>query len=89
MVDYNVRTLACIRTLETSYDNKTHNSAPKATGNGLTQCGTAIMWSIFFNLSQQTTHSSPVRARNGVPIVSFKSDLSSAAASVVLYVNSR
>ena len=84
MVDYNVRTLACIRTLETSYDNKTHNNTPKATGNGLIQCGTAITRSIFFNFSQQTTHSSPVRARRGVPIVSFKSDLSSAAVSAML-----
>ena len=72
IVDYNERTLACIRTLETSYDNKTHNNAPKATGNGLIQCGTAITRSIFFNFSQQITHSSPVRAGNGVPIVSFK-----------------
>ena len=75
MMDYNVRTLACIRTLEISYDNRTHNNAPKATGIGLVQCGTAIMWSIFFNFSQQTTHSSPVRPRNGVPIVRFKSVL--------------
>ena len=29
MIDYNVRTLACIRTLETSYDNKTQNNAQR------------------------------------------------------------
>ena len=28
MMDYYVRTLACIGILETSYDNKTHNNAP-------------------------------------------------------------
>ena len=59
-----VRKHHCIRTLVKSYDNETHNNAPKATGNGLKQCGTAITWSIFFKFSQQTTHISPVRARN-------------------------
>ena len=88
IMDYNVRTLACIRTLETSFDSKTYNNVPKATGNGLIQCGTAITRSIFFNFSQQTTHSSPVRVRNGVPIVSFKSDLCPAAVSAVLCVKS-
>ena len=33
--DSEVRKLDCIRTLVTSYDNETHNNAPKATGNGL------------------------------------------------------
>ena len=62
--DSEVRKHDCIRTLVTSYDNETHNNAPKATGNGLKQCGTAITRSIFFKFSQQTTHISPVRARN-------------------------
>ena len=63
--DSDVRNIDCIRTLVTSYDNETHNNAPKATGNRLKQCGTAITQSIFFKSLQQATHISPVRARNG------------------------
>ena len=55
---------ANLTALVTSYDNETHNNAPKANGNGLKQCGIAITRSIFFKFSQQTTHISPVRARN-------------------------
>ena len=63
--DSEVCKLDCIRTFVSSYDNVTHNNAPRATGNGLEQCGTAITRSIFFKFSHQTTHISPVRTRNG------------------------
>ena len=88
-MDSEVRGLDYIRTLVTSYDNETHNDAPKATENGLIQCGTAITGSIFLKYSQQTTHISPVRAMNGVSIVCLKSELCSAAVSAVLCVNLR
>ena len=88
-MDSEVRKPDYIRTLVTQCDNKTHNNAPKATGNGLMQCGTAITRSNFLKFSQQTTHIPPVSVRNGVPIVCFKSELFSAADSVVLCVNSR
>ena len=61
--DSEIRKLDCIRTLVTWYDNETHNNAPKATGNGLKQCGTAITQSIFFKFSQQTTHILPIRGK--------------------------
>ena len=62
-MDSEVREFDCIRTLVTSYGYGTHNNTPKVTGNRLIQCATAITWSIFLKLSQQTTRISPVRAK--------------------------
>ena len=59
----------------------THDSC-----NWLVQCDVIIWRSISPLSSQQTPHSSPVRARYGVYVVSFTSDSGSAAVIIVLCV---
>ena len=50
------------------------------------QCGAIITWSIFSKVLKNSSHSSPMRARYGVPFASLMFDLCSAIVSAVLNV---
>ena len=50
------------------------------------QCGAIIRWWIFLYFSQQTPHSSPVRAKLGVSFIHLKSDPCSVSITALLYL---